>query len=29
MMKVYITHTNTKYNEGEIRECESLKSCCE
>jgi len=29
MMKVYITHTDTKYNEGEIRECESLESCCE
>ena len=29
MMKVYITHTETKYNEGEIRECESLESCCE
>ena len=27
-MKIYITHTNTRFNEGEIRECESLDTCC-
>lgn len=27
-MKIYITHVYTNYNEGEIRECESLETLC-